>query len=89
MELENFADILLKESLHRSLQNNLNQAEAGYNAKWFRRGGIFAMKWILKRTYSEKDMIEAFYSGNANHLKIINEEPYQNAYEWLEEFKNR
>jgi hypothetical protein len=54
---EPLVDIIAKEGLYRTSQNNFNQASAGYNAKWFKRGGIFATKLqqerILDFLYSE------------------------------------
>ena len=34
-------NIFMEEGLKRASQNNFNQAEAGYNAKWFKRGAFF------------------------------------------------
>lgn len=56
MEREVFEYELLKESLRRCSQNNFNQAEAGYNAKWFRKGGLFGAKWKQERMYSEEEV---------------------------------
>jgi hypothetical protein len=82
MEAENFEKVLLKESLHRSSQNNMNQAEAGYNAKWFRRGGLFALKWLQKRSYSEEDLKYAFEQGKYYDMTSFDE--------WFnEQFKNK
>ena len=33
--------IFYNEGMKRASQHNFNQAEAGYNAKWFKRGGLF------------------------------------------------
>lgn len=56
-EEETLEDLIIKEGLYRTSQNNFNQAEAGYNAKWFKRGGMFAAKLqqerILDFIYSE------------------------------------
>jgi hypothetical protein len=38
-------EVATKEGLYRCSQNNFNQAEAGYNAKWFKRGALFGAKW--------------------------------------------
>jgi hypothetical protein len=51
---ETFEELLLKESLHRTSQNNFNQASAGYNAKWFRRGGLFGAE--LQKQESDKEI---------------------------------
>jgi hypothetical protein len=37
------------EGLYRCSQHNFNQAEAGYNAKWFKRGALFGAKWQIDR----------------------------------------
>lgn len=56
-EGETLEELIIKEGLYRTSQNNFNQASAGYNAKWFKRGGIFATKLqqerILDFIYSE------------------------------------
>ena len=56
-KLETIKEAAAKEGLYRASQNNFNQASAGYNAKWFKRGGIFGAKWeqerILDFLYSE------------------------------------
>lgn len=33
--------IFYNEGMKRASQNNFNKAEAGYNAKWFKRGALF------------------------------------------------
>lgn len=84
MEAENFEKVLLKESLHRSSQNNMNQAEAGYNAKWFRRGGLFALKWLQKRSYSEEEVHNILDSNDSQDWSSENNLDY---WEWFEQFK--
>ena len=84
MEAENFEKVLLKESLHRSSQNNMNQAEAGYNAKWFRRGGLFALKWLQKRSYSEEEFHNILDSNDSQDWSSENNLDY---WEWFEQFK--
>ena len=42
---ETLEEVATKEGLYRCSQNNFNQAEAGYNAKWFKRGALFGAKW--------------------------------------------
>jgi hypothetical protein len=54
MKVEPIDELLIKESLHRTSQNNFNQASAGYNAKWFRRGGMFVPKWYQKQRDTSK-----------------------------------
>ena len=47
-EIENnLKKIFMDEGLKRASQNNFNQAEAGYNAKWFKRGAIFGYEKAL------------------------------------------
>jgi hypothetical protein len=57
MKQETLEELIIKEGLYRTSQNNFNQASAGYNAKWFKRGGIFAAKLqkerVLDFIYSE------------------------------------
>jgi hypothetical protein len=79
MEAENFEKVLLKESLHRTSQNNMNQAEGGYNAKWFRRGGLFALKWLQERSYSQLDVVRVL----SKYETLSNEDFNQ----WFEQFK--
>lgn len=45
------------EGIRRASQHNFNQAEAGYNAKWFKRGALFGYK---KAKEENKDIIEVF-----------------------------
>lgn len=53
-------DVIAKEGLYRTSQNNFNQASAGYNAKWFKRGGIFAAKLQQERIldFIHSEMLE-------------------------------
>ena len=46
-----------REGIYRASQNNFNQASAGYNAKWFRRGALFGHKWQQERMYSEEEVV--------------------------------
>lgn len=50
MEIQKtFEEIATQEGRYRCSQHNFNQAEAGYNAKWFKRGAIFGFKWKQKQ----------------------------------------
>jgi hypothetical protein len=86
MESENFEKVLLKESLHRSSQNNMNQAEAGYNAKWFRRGGLFALKWQQERSYSEEEVKTIIFARDFHYQK---EKELLDIDKWFEQFKKK
>lgn len=55
---ETIEEAATKEGLLRCSQHNYNQAEAGYNAKWFKRGAIFGAKWQSERMYSEEEVNE-------------------------------
>ncbi len=48
-----------REGIYRASQNNFNQASAGYNAKWFRRGALFGHKWQQEQ---EKITIDDAYN---------------------------
>lgn len=77
---ETLKEIATKEGLLRTSQHNYNQASAGYNAKWFKRGAIFGANWQAeqnKKMYSEKEvlkftqnMIMQYKFGNTNIEKI-------------------
>jgi hypothetical protein len=47
---ETLEEVATKEGLYICSQNNFNQAEAGYNAKWFKRGALFGAKWQQENT---------------------------------------
>ena len=49
--------IFYNEGMKRASQHNFNQAEAGYNAKWFKRGGLFGYQ---KAKEENKDLIDVF-----------------------------
>jgi hypothetical protein len=91
MEAENFEKVLLKESLHRSSQNNMNQAEAGYNAKWFRRGGLFALKWLQERSYSEEEVYDLIHKRDVFWTRYKNtySQDYISTKDWFEQFKKK
>ena len=78
---EPLVDIIAKEGLYRTSQNNFNQASAGYNAKWFRRGGLFGAKlqqerildfihseMLERRDYSASKMCEVIAEFVENEL---------------------
>lgn len=53
---ETLEEVATKEGFFRASQHNFNQAEAGYNAKWFKRGALFGAKYQQeqdKKLYSE------------------------------------
>jgi len=57
---ETLEELAFKEGLFRASQNNSNQASAGYNAKWFKRGAIFGAEWQKQQQQQElnKEMLE-------------------------------
>ena len=78
---ESLVDIITKEGLYRTSQNNFDQASAGYNAKWFRRGGLFGAKlqqerildfihseMLERRDYSASKMCEVIAEFVENEL---------------------
>ena len=81
MKQETLEELIIKEGLYRTSQNNFNQASAGYNAKWFKRGGIFATKlqqerildfihseMLERRDYSASKMCEVIAEFVENQL---------------------
>ncbi len=83
MESENFEKVLMKESLHRSSQNNMNQAEVGYNAKWFRRGGFFVINLMREKTYSEEEVIQLLIKFNQEIQEV------EDVRGWFKQFKKK
>ena len=75
MKQATLQELIMKEALYRTSQNNFNQASAGYNAKWFKRGGIFAAKLqqerILDFIYSE--MLERRDYSASKMCEVITE----------------
>lgn len=80
---ETLKEAATKEGLFRASQHNLNRAEAGYNAKWFKRGALFGSKWQAERMYTEEDIINALHSvelrDNKNYTKIYSEDDMREA----------
>jgi len=68
MEIETIKEAATKEGIFRASQNNFNQAEAGYNAKWFIRGALFGAKWQSKQ---QDDFAIGFLSWYKIHGKWI------------------
>jgi hypothetical protein len=64
---ETLEEAAIKEGLLRCSQHNYNQAEAGYNAKWFKRGAIFGAKWQAQKMYTKDDVLRAGKIGEINH----------------------
>jgi hypothetical protein len=83
MIVETLEKALLRESLHRSSQHNMNQASAGYNAKWFRRGGLFAIKWQKQNTYSQNELIDLLRGINIEFNLFECEEKLE---QWINQF---
>ncbi len=67
-EEETLEELIIKEALYRTSQNNFNQASAGYNAKWFKRGGLFAAKLQKERDAKEMELLRE----EINYLKRNN-----------------
>jgi hypothetical protein len=49
MDLEEIKEKAIAEGIYRASQNNFNQASAGYNTKWFKRGAIFGAELVYKQ----------------------------------------
>ena len=64
LKQETIEEVATKEGLYRASQNNLNQASARYNAKWFKRGAVFGAKWQEQRMYSEEEVLNILESFN-------------------------
>lgn len=65
--METIKEVATKEGIFRASQHNFNQAEAGYNAKWFKRGALFGAKWQQERSYSEEEVIELLDNFRNSH----------------------
>ncbi|WP_296683642.1 hypothetical protein [Flavobacterium sp.] len=63
MNSEEIKEKATAEGIFRASQHNMNRAEAGYNAKWFKRGALFGAELQAKTMYSEEDMKELFIEG--------------------------
>ena len=59
---ETLEEVATKEGLYRCSQNNFNQAQAGYNAKWFKRGVLFGVELEQERSYSEEYIAEKLFN---------------------------
>lgn len=85
MKQETLEEVAQREGIYRASQNNNNQAEAGYNAKWFKRGAIFGAKWQAERMYSEEDLKAAYLVGKHGGVT----ETHYDFNEWFEQFKKK
>ena len=85
---ETIEEVAKIEGIYRASQNNFNQASAGYNAKWFKRGAIFGAKWQQeqdKNKYSEEEVLDILYKHTEDLLagkKLTLEQ-------WFEQFKKK
>ena len=88
---ETLEEAATKEGLYRASKNNFNQAEAGYNAKWFKRGAIFGAKWQQERSYSEEDIKLAFIEGhNICRCVTDNTDEAKECFNlWFQQFKKK
>jgi hypothetical protein len=85
MTQETLEEVATKEGLYRCSQHNFNQAEAGYNAKWFKRGALFGAKWQQEISYSEEDMI-AFGEFIFKNTLLVNVKGVEGIFK---QFKNK
>jgi hypothetical protein len=85
MKKETLEEAATIEGLYRCSQHNFNQAEAGYNAKWFKRGALFGAKWQQERSYSEEEVI-AFGEFIFKHSLLTHIKGVKNLFE---QFKNK
>jgi hypothetical protein len=63
-----FEQLATEEGLKRASQNNANQAEAGYNAKWFKRGAVFGYETREKESFTLEQIDELFFSDNYGYF---------------------
>jgi len=68
------------EGIRRASQHNFNQAEAGYNAKWFKRGALFGYKKANEENI-DNSIIGFYHFINENYTEIkglfdLKETPY-------------
>jgi hypothetical protein len=85
MKKETLEEAATIEGLYRCSQHNFNQAEAGYNAKWFKRGALFGAKWQQERMYSEEEVLEVIRQYALEEHLITSSKPDI----WFEQFKNK
>lgn len=80
---ETLEEAATKEGLFRASQHNFNQAEAGYNAKWFKRGALFGAKWQQERMY-DKEKVDKLLDTliQYNRCSVAGDE-------LIEQFKNK
>lgn len=85
MNLEEIKEKAIAEGIYRASQNNFNQASAGYNAKWFKRGAIFGAELVYKQI--DDYAIEFAEWCIESEGKDYNKYRYRNRTELLEIFK--
>jgi hypothetical protein len=81
---ETLEEASTKEGLYRCSQHNFNQAESGYNAKWFKRGAKFGSKWMQERSYSQEEVLNLILKSSK--LPFANDEE---RIEWFNQFKKK
>jgi hypothetical protein len=88
MKKETLEEVATKEGLYRCSQHNFNQAESGYNAKWFKRGAIFGAKWQQENSYSEEEALNLLthFSVELQRQIKTKESPIK-IKEWFNQFK--
>lgn len=91
MNLEEIKEKATAEGIFRASQHNMNRAEAGYNAKWFKRGAIFGAELQAKTMYSEEDMKKAFEDGkeDIDYSEVFGFVSKLTTEEWFEKIKNK
>lgn len=81
MNLEEIKEKATAEGIFRASQNNNNQAEVGYNAKWFKRGAIFGAELQAKTMYSEEEVMDMFHDLSMHlplHYEFLVKEKFKN-----------
>lgn len=71
------------EGIHRASQHNMNRAEAGYNAKWFKRGAIFGAKW------QQEQILDFLHSEITERRDYSASKMCEKVIEFIEQFKNK
>jgi hypothetical protein len=66
--LEKIKDFFTKEGIKRASQHNFNQAEAGYNAKWFKRGALFGYKTAIEENRYTLDELKLWMKSRDVYL---------------------
>jgi hypothetical protein len=84
MKQETLEEVATKEGLFRASQHNFNQAESGYNAKWFKRGALFGAKYEKQRIYNQ---IKELYDNE--NITGFSKLAYAKCLDIVEQFDNK